>query len=481
MKRLFLLGAVAATLVGCREGAGRATALTIEVPTRAAAGEAFTAVLTVKDAQGRVARTFDAAVTFYADGAPNLPRDAAFTPASNGRLAVPLRLLASGSHGIIAQAGGLRATSAPIEIAPGPPAALTITGGDHQSGVVGSLLPQPLAVTVRDAFGNSVGAGTTVYFAATSGGAVAAGEVATDAAGSASTMATLGAVAGVQHFTARLGSGAEVELAANAVASVALEVRVVSGDQQVAPPGAQLPAPLVAQVVDASGNAVSGATVLWTATGFAQLSPVRSVSDANGLVQTVARLSSAPVNVTLSATLGASIALFHAAPTGLSYGDPPAGQGPVRLELVGPGSVAGSLTLRLVAAQPLSGFTVGFDLPLHGAPLALIDFTPGTALPPGSNPIAARGLIPTSGPLAGQLVTAQSQKRSGAGAVPGDAAIAAGSVFYTLTLVPGATATPGVIFDGASVDSRVQAGLLSLAGTEVVGPTGFALGRLELH
>jgi hypothetical protein len=481
MKRLILLGALGLALSGCRDSAGSAASLSIEVPAQAVAGELFTVAVTARDSQGRVVREVSGPVKLKTDAASNLPRDLAFDTQAAGRLVLPVRILQAGSHRFQVEAAGLKATSNPVAISAAAAASLRVDAGDGQSGMVGAALPQPLTVLVQDAFGNAVGAGTQVTFAAPSGGAVDPGQGVTDGNGKVSIRGTLGPVAGAQHFTARLASGAQADFVETAGAGAAAGVRLVSGDGQVAAPGAALALPLVAQVIDASGNGVAGATVLWTATGGAQVTPSRSTSDATGLVQATGTLPATPVNVTFTAALGTSTVLFHAAPTGFSYGDPPSGQGPVRLELVGPGSVAGSLRLRLVATQPLSGYTIGFDLPLHDPTTTLVDFTPGAALPAGASPVAARCVIATSGPLAGQLVTAQSQKRAGTGAVAGDTAIPAGAVFYTVTLAPGPTATPGVIFDGAAIDAGLQAGLLSFTGSEVVGTSGFAIGRLELH
>ena len=75
---------------------------------------------------------------------------------------------------------------------------------------------------------------------------------------------------------------------------------------------------------------------------------------------------------------------------------------------------------------------------------------PGTALPAGSSPSAAVGALPTKGPLANMLVTGQSQKATGDGAVTTDANLAAGAVLYQLKLEPVFGAEIGVVFDGTA-------------------------------
>ena len=64
------------------------------------------------------------------------------------------------------------------------------------------------------------------------------------------------------------------------------QVKPVSAPAQVAQPNTPLPGPLVAKVVDLSGNAVAGAAVSWTVPqGGGTLSGVTTISNAQGLVQ----------------------------------------------------------------------------------------------------------------------------------------------------------------------------------------------------
>jgi len=166
----------------------------------------------------------------------------------------------------------------------------------------------------------------------------------------------------------------------------------------------------------------------------------------------------------------------------ITYTDP----GPGKLRLVHDTATTRSplttVVLDLVVGdQPLTGYSVGFDLPLDDTRATLNAFTPGTALAAGSSPVAAIGQLPTTGPLAHQLVTAQSQKASGMGAVATDTMLAPGTVLYTLELdlVKGAPA--GVIFDGtASGFVLPSGGMRTRAGTTVVAPQDVAIGRLEV-
>ena len=162
----------------------------------------------------------------------------------------------------------------------------------------------------------------------------------------------------------------------------------------------------------------------------------------------------------------------------ISYTDP--GAGKLRL-IQGPSPGADRVLLELVVGdQPLTGYSVGFDLPIDDTKVTFGKFTPGSALNPGTTPIAALGKLVQSGPLAHQLVTAQSQKASGDGATPADTTLAAGTVVYSIELAMIAHAK-GVVFDGtASGFMLPSGGMRDRAGTAVVLASEVAIGKLEI-
>lgn len=163
----------------------------------------------------------------------------------------------------------------------------------------------------------------------------------------------------------------------------------------------------------------------------------------------------------------------------LTYRDP--GAGALRL-IRNPASDARSAVLDFVVGDaPLSGYAAGFDLALDPHKVQLARFTPGRGLDPGAPPIAAGAAIPVAGPLAGMLVTALSQKASGAGAVEQDTVLMPGTVLYTveLELIYGAQ---GVVFDGTASDFVLSSGgLRNKAGLTVVEPRAVAIGALEVR
>jgi hypothetical protein len=166
-------------------------------------------------------------------------------------------------------------------------------------------------------------------------------------------------------------------------------------------------------------------------------------------------------------------------PGPLAYTDPGAG----KLRLVkDPASTGWEIVLDLVVGDaPQTGYSVGFDLPLTPGDVQLGAFTPGTALAAGTAPVAALASIPDKGPLANQLVTGQSQKASGGGAVATDTTLAPGSILYSIHMAPVVGARAGIVFDGtASGFVLASGGLRDRKGNTVVDAKDVAIGKLEL-
>ena len=152
-----------------------------------------------------------------------------------------------------------------------------------------------------------------------------------------------------------------------------------------------------------------------------------------------------------------------------AYHDPSGGK--IRL-VRSPLSTSDRIVLDLVTKVPLRGWAVGFDLPLDDSRIAIdpaAPMDPGRAWP---HPVA-RALLPQSGPLARNLVVAQSAQSGD------DVDIAAGTVLLSVRLGKRAGGSAGVVFDGAPAGFR--AGLLDKRGNLVVAPQDFAIGRLELR
>lgn len=167
-------------------------------------------------------------------------------------------------------------------------------------------------------------------------------------------------------------------------------------------------------------------------------------------------------------------------PSGLVYTDPPGGKA---LRLVRNSSSSGNhLVLDfIVGDNALTGYSTGFDLPVAERTVVLSSFLPGKALDPGSAPVAARGVLATSGAFANELVVGVSQKAAGAGAVPDDTELAPKAVLFTLELDVAGNARSAIVFDGTAADFQLPSGgLRSKVGLTVVEPADVGIGKLEL-
>jgi hypothetical protein len=97
-----------------------------------------------------------------------------------------------------------------------PTASITALSGDNQQGAIGTALPNPLVVQVKDTAGNPQ-VGVTVNFAISNGGgSVSPTSVLTDANGKASTVLTLGTQAGVTNAIALISNIGSVSFSATA-------------------------------------------------------------------------------------------------------------------------------------------------------------------------------------------------------------------------------------------------------------------------
>jgi PKD repeat protein len=156
-------------------------------------------------------------------------------------------------------------------------------GGD-QTAPAGTALSQPLVVQVTDAFGNPI-AGVPISWAAEGGGSVSEASNQTDANGLASVQRTLGPTAGIQTTVATSEglAGSPVTFTHTATAGSAAGLSIVSGNEQTAQAGTELPGDLVVRLVDAAGNGVPGAAVTWVVgTGGGRVSPENTVTDEAG-------------------------------------------------------------------------------------------------------------------------------------------------------------------------------------------------------
>ena len=182
---------------------------------------------------------------------------------------------AGGPYTVTAGVGSV-ATTADFSLTntPGAPAAIAADpAATPQNAQVGQAFAAALAVTVRDQYGNAVAAGVTVTYTVTPAGSASAtlsggGTATTNASGQASVTATANTTAGgpytVDASVAGIATPAMFGL--TNTPGPAASIAATAGTPQSVTVGTAFAA-LSATVKDASGNAVPGATVTFTAPG----------------------------------------------------------------------------------------------------------------------------------------------------------------------------------------------------------------------
>lgn len=146
---------------------------------------------------------------------------------------------------------------------------LVIVSGDGQQGQIGAPLGQPLVVELRDAAGAPVASHQVLFTVRDNNGSLTNGRrqlaVPTDSSGRASVSFTLGTRAGAQRVEIGApGVEGPVFFTLSAIPGVPKLIVVDAGDQQVGTAGFALPRPLVAAVIDAGANRLSGVPVRFT-------------------------------------------------------------------------------------------------------------------------------------------------------------------------------------------------------------------------
>jgi Big-like domain-containing protein len=211
-----------------------------------------------------------------------------------------------GTNTMVASTGSLTAVTFTAISVAGAPASITKTAGDAQSAPAGTAVAIPPSVTVKDANGNVV-AGASVTFSVTAGGgSVTGGSQTTNSSGVATVGSwTLGPTAGANSLSATVGS-TSAAFTATGMVGTAATVNKSAGDNQSAPAGSNVPVPPAVTVRDASGNPVSGVTVIFAvASGGGSLTGGSQVTNASGIATVGSwRLGAAAGTNTLTATAG---------------------------------------------------------------------------------------------------------------------------------------------------------------------------------
>lgn len=275
-----------------------------------------------------------------------------------------------------------------------PPTQLVISSGDGQSVPAGTPAGSPLVVELRDAAGNPYPIPREIVFAVVSGsGTVAPLQDTTNAAGQAQTTFTAGGSSGpVQVSATATGiTGAAVTFNATVTGGggpgAPDTVVIISGNNQTAANGTQLPAALVVEIRDQVGIPVPGVTVDWSPVQ-GSAAPTTGVTDGAGRAQTNWTLGTNTASQSLTATVaGLTPQTFHATAT---FASPT-----ILLSFTGVPGVGIGLSTNL---------NVGLSAPAGagGVTVTVTSDAPGTVSVGGSGQVAipqgqSSGVIPING------------------------------------------------------------------------------------
>jgi hypothetical protein len=179
----------------------------------------------------------------------------------------------------------------------GGPLVITRISGDGQTGSVGTQLPQPIVLEVRQ---NGVPAQVQVTLTSTGGGyATHSSPLGTNAQGRVTTGWVLGDTVGVQTLSAHVQGAQSVTFTANALGpGGSTQLLKVSGDGQTTLSGYRAAQNVVVRLVNAAGQGVPNVTVRWTGTAGQG-----AVTDAAGYAAQVAIGPRQPGTGTVRATV----------------------------------------------------------------------------------------------------------------------------------------------------------------------------------
>ena len=278
---------------------------------------------------------------------------------------------------------------------------VVVVSGNNQLALPASMLPQPVVVETDGVDGPV--AGVTVNFdAGTSGGSVSPASAVTNALGQATVQLTLGTTTGTQAFNATSPGLTPAAITETATTAPPAAIAIVSGNGQTDSLGTTL-APFVVKVTDKFGNAVPGATVVWSFTprltgDQASLSAASSTTDASGHASVAFTLGRTPqvYDVQAALTIGAGPAVDFTA-TGIARGVAKlvVSQGDAQTGTVGTAlPVQFDVIAQDVLGDAMSGVTVSFAALTTGgsiSPATVVTDAAGHAL-------AAMKLGATPGP-----------------------------------------------------------------------------------
>jgi hypothetical protein len=209
-----------------------------------------------------------------------------FNPASvvsdaNGNVSTSYTLPKTAGTYTITASSTLAGSLTFVETAlPGPATKVVLATGNKQTGQAGSILPAQLKAKVQDAYSNGVPGVTVTFVDNGHAGTLTPSMAVSNASGFALVSYQLPNTAGTYKLTASaVGVNTTALFTEYATGDAPAALVAISGNNQTAPVNTALPQPLVVQVNDASGNPVTGVSVVFSApSGTVTGSPATSTS-----------------------------------------------------------------------------------------------------------------------------------------------------------------------------------------------------------
>jgi hypothetical protein len=206
------------------------------------------------------------------------------------------------------------------------------------TGTVGTQLPSPLTVVVKNKAGEAIDTAVVTFAVASGGGSVGTANARTNAVGEATTTWTLGTAPGTQSATATVGTLAPVTFTATVSAAGAAKISKSAGDAQSAAAGANVAIAPAVKVTDqfdnplanvavifnvaSGGGTVTGGIANTNASGIATVGSWKlgTTVGPNTLTATAGSLPAVTFSATATAGAVSAIRITSAAPPLLSVG-----------------------------------------------------------------------------------------------------------------------------------------------------------------
>ena len=215
----------------------------------------------------------------------------------------------AGTITVTASGTGAVAGTFTVTASAGAPTSMTLVSGGAQSATVGTTLPAPLVVKLKDTYGNLV-SGIPVNFTDNGAlGAFSANPVVSGSNGQSSVNYTLPIKSQSITINATYGS-LNVKFSEKSLPGSPASLNLAGGNFQAAPRGTQLPTQLSVSVKDQYGNPVANVTVAFSDNGAGGSCPPNAVTNSSGRASVSYTLPNVAGKVQVTATLNSMMVTF---------------------------------------------------------------------------------------------------------------------------------------------------------------------------